>query len=53
MPLAALQTVQICYLYATYGKSDWSKTGEKLDFIGEPGRDRTDDPLIKSQMLYR
>ena len=24
-----------------------------FEMIGEPGRDRTDDPLIKSQMLYR
>ena len=24
-----------------------------VEIFGEPGRDRTDDPLIKSQMLYR
>ena len=26
---------------------------QAIDFTGEPGWDRTNDPLIKSQMLYR
>ncbi len=25
----------------------------RVDFIGEPGRIRTSDPLIKSQLLYQ
>jgi hypothetical protein len=29
------------------------RANEVIDIGGEPGWDRTNDPLIKSQMLYR
>ena len=32
--------------------SAFGNATQPLELFGEPGRDRTDDPLIKSQMLY-
>jgi Phage integrase family len=44
----------------TLGTTDWHQTGrEDTDAVevsersGEPSRDRTEDPLIKSQVLYQ
>ena len=45
---------------ANFGTNIWNQTGpamrvvaQAVERIGEPSRDRTEDPLIKSQVLYQ